>query len=305
MKEISIVVTTYMHGKYIRAAIESVLEQTFKDYELIIIDDGSPDNTEEEVSKLKDNRIKYLKQSHSGLPANARNRGIEIATGRLIALFDGDDIWYPNKLERCLEILNNDSTIDILCHDLNLQRSSDGKIFKRTFYGPYQDDMYRQLLLEGNTLGISSTIIKRSIFSEDKFAFSEDERLFTVEDYDLWLRLARPKQYRFFYLSEILGLHRVFESSASLANIEKQASNMLYLLEENAKDLDFDKTRLKAVIKKRKSQVMLGAALAFNYRRKFSESLTWHLRAIKEYPLYLKQYLAFLASLLRIKLGYL
>lgn len=305
MKEISIVVTTYMHSKFIRAAIESVLEQTFKDYELIIIDDESPDNTEEEVSKLKDKRIKYIRQNHSGLPANARNRGIEIATGRLIALFDGDDIWYPNKLERCLEIFNKDSTIDILCHDLSLMRSSDGKTIKRTFFGPYQDDMYMQLLLKGNSLGISSTIIKRSVFSEDRYSFSEDERLFTVEDYDLWLRLAKSKKYRFFYLPEILGVHRVFEGSASLVNIEKQALNMLYLLNENAKEVAFYTKRLKAAIKKRKSQVLLGAALAFNYSRKFSQSQMWHLKAINEYPLYWKPYLTFFASLFRVKIGYL
>lgn len=305
MKDISVVVTTYMHGKYIRAAIQSVLDQTFKDYELIIIDDESPDNTEEEVSKLKDKRIKYVRQNHSGLPANSRNTGIELATGRLIALFDGDDIWYPNKLERCLDIFDNDSKIDILCHDMSLMRSSDRKIFKRTFFGPYQSDMYRHLLLKGNALGISSTILKRSIFSKDKYSFSEDVRLFTVEDYDLWVRLAKSKRYRFFYLPEILGVHRVFEGSASLSNIEKQAFNMLYLLNENTKNLDFDKMRLKKIIKKRKSQVMLGAALAFNYRKKFSESLAWHLQAIKECPFYLKQYPVFLASLFRIKLGYL
>lgn len=305
MKEISVVVTTYMHGKYIREAIESVLTQTFDDYELIVINDDSPDNTEEEVSKLKDKRIKYIRQNHSGLPANARNRGIEIATGRLIALFDGDDIWYPNKLERCLEIFNSDSTIDILCHDLNLLRSSDGKIFKRTFFGPYQDDMYRQLLRKGNALSISSTIIKRSIFSEDKYSFSEDKKLFTVEDYDLWVRLAKSKQYRFFYLPEILGVHRVFEGSASLVNIKKHALNMLYLLNENVNKLDSNKKYLKGVIKKRKSQVMFGAALAFNYRKEFSDSLMWNLKSIKEYPLYWRPYLIFFASLFRLKLGYL
>lgn len=305
MKDISVVTTTYMHGKYIREAIESVLEQTFRNYELIIIDDGSPDNTEAEVAKIKDKRMNYIRQNHSGLPAHARNRGIEVAAGRLIALFDGDDIWYPNKLERCLEVFDNDPTIDILCHDLNLLRSNDGRIIKRTHFGPYQEDMYQHLLLEGNALGISSTIIKRSIFSEDKFAFSEDERLFTVEDYDLWMRLAESKRYRFFYLPEILGIHRVFEGSASLVNIEKNALNMLYLLDKNAEDPDFDTKPIGKGMRKRKSQVMFGAALAFNYRKEFSKSLMWHSKTIKENPLYWKAYPAFLASLLRIKLGYL
>ena len=305
MKEVSIVTTTYMHGKYIRAAIESILEQTFKDYELIVIDDQSPDNTEAEVSKIKDNRIRYIRQSHSGLPANTRNRGIGIATGRLIAFFDGDDIWYPDKLKRCIEIFNKDPAIDILCHDLGFLRANDGKIFRRTFFGPYQDDMYRQLLVKGNTLGISSTVMKRSIFSQNNYLFSEDRRLFTVEDYDLWLRLAKSRRYHFFYFPEVLGVHRVFEGSATQTNIEKNALNMLYLLNENVKEIDFSEKSLKVAIKKRKSQVMFGAALAFNYHKKFFQSLTWHLKAIKEYPRYWKPYFAFFASLFRIRLGYL
>lgn len=304
MKEISVVLTTYMLAKYIRATIDSVLKQTFNNYELIIIDDGSTDNTEGEILKFKDKRIKYIRQEHSGLPAKVRNKGIEIATGRLIAFFDGDDIWYPKKLESCLEAFNKDSTIDILCHDLSLLRTSDGKILRRSFFGPYQDDMHRQLLLEGNALATSSTIMKRSIFSEDGYSFSEDERLFSVEDYDLWLRLTKSKRYRFFYLPEILGVHRVFENSATLSNIERHALNMLYLLDENGKESGFNEKRLKAVIKKRKSQVMFSAALAFNYRKKFFQSLDWHLKAIKEYPLYLKPYVAIFASLFRIKLGY-
>ncbi|UCB57002.1 MAG: glycosyltransferase family 2 protein [Candidatus Omnitrophota bacterium] len=305
MKEISVVLTTYMLGKYIRVAIESVLKQTFKNYELIIIDDGSTDSTEQEIFKFKDERIKYIRQDHSGLPAKARNKGIEIATGKLIAFFDGDDFWYPGKLQRCLEIFNNDSTVDILCHDLSFSRLNDGKVFKRRFFGPYQDDMYKQLLLKGNALTASSTVMKRSIFSEDRYLFSEDKKFFSTEDYDLWLRLAKSKRYRFFYLPEILGAHRVFENSATLSNIERHTLNMLYLFDENEKDPGFDEKGLKRVIKKRKSQVMFSAALAFNYHKKFSQSLAWHLKAIKQYPLYLKPYLTFFASLFRIKLGYL
>ena len=304
MKEISVVVTTYMHGKYIREAIESVLKQTFKDFELIIIDDESPDKTEGEVAKVKDKRIKYIRQNHSGLPAYTRNRGIEIATGKLIALFDGDDIWHPNKLERCLEIFENNPAIDILCHDMSFFKSNDRKIFRRAYSGPYQDDMYKQLLLKGNALSISSTVMKKSIFSEDRYSFSEDKRLFTVEDYDLWLRLAESRKYRFFYLPDVLGMHRVFEDSASMINIKKNAINMLYLLDENVKELGFNEKSLMKIIKKRKSQVMLGAALGFNYRKNFSESMKWNFSAIKEYPLYLKPYLTFFASLIKIKLGY-
>ncbi|GAG05721.1 unnamed protein product [marine sediment metagenome] len=160
-------------------------------------------------------------------------------------------------------------------------------------------------MVKGSALGISSTVMKRSIFSQDNYLFSEDRRLFTVEDYDLWLRLAKSGRYHFFYFPEVLGMHRVFENSASLTNIEKNALNMLYLLNKNAREIDFNEKYTDALIKKRKAQIMFGAALAFNYRKKFSESLIWHLKAIKQYPLYWKPYLTFFASLFRIKLGYL
>ena len=304
MKEFSVVVTTFLHGKYVRSALESVINQTFKDFELIVIDDGSPDNTREEVAKVNDNRLRYIRQKPSGLPAYSRNRGIELASGRLVALFDGDDTWRPDKLERCLEIFNRDPSVDILCHDLDLIREN-GKLLKRKSFGPYRGDVYTELLLNGNSLGISATVMKRSIFSEDNYIFSEDRRLFTVEDYDLWLRLAKARRYNFSYFPEVLGEHRVFESSASLANIEKNASNMLFLLDENLKELDTGNKRLRKIIKKKKSQVSFGAAIALNYRKKFPESVRWHLKTIKEYPSYLKPYLTLLASLCRINMGYL
>lgn len=303
MKELSVVMTTYMHGKYIKAAIESVLSQRFEDYELIIVDDGSPDNTEEEVSKVKDRRITYIRQAPSGLPANSRNRAIERATGRLIAFFDGDDIWYPDKLSRCIEVFKSDPKIDILCHDLNLIKD-DGKILKRTLFGPYPGDVYKQLLLKGNSLGISSTVMKRTIFSEDRYFFSEERRLFTVEDYDLWLKLAKARRYRFYYLPEILGEHRVFLGSASLANAEKNALNMIYLLNDNLEKAGSDDKPLKAIIRRKESQVSFGAALAFNYRGEFRKSVEWHIRAIRSYPFYLKPYLTLIASLFRVRIGY-
>jgi glycosyltransferase involved in cell wall biosynthesis len=304
MTELSIILTTYMLGRYIREAIDSVLGQTFKDYELIIVDDGSTDNTKEEVAKVKDERIKYIWQSHTGLPAKARNKGLEAASGRLIAFFDGDDLWYPDKLQRCTEILNKDSSIDILCHDLDLMRTSDGTIYRRTFLGPYGDDMYKQLLFRGNALATSSTVMKRSIFLEDRYSFSEDERLCSVEDYEYWLKLAKSGCYRFSYLPELLGAHRVMEDSISMANIKTNAENMCYVLQENTKGGNFSERHFKTAIKKRRAQILFGAALAFNYRRKFYQSLVWHLKAIREYPFYWKPYLSFFASLLGIKLSY-
>ena len=305
MKEISVIVTTYMIEKYIGPAIESVLAQTFGDYEVIVVDDGSTDNTRDVVSRFKDSRIRYIWQEHSGLPASARNRGIKEASGKLIAFLDGDNLWHPEKLQRCREIFNNNPDIDILAHDANLLRSGDGRIYRRTFYGPYESDMYKYLLLKGNSLDPSSTVIRGNVFAKDNFSFSEDRRLYTVEDYDFWLRLAKRGSYQFFYLPETLADHRVFESSSTLKHIDKHALNTLYLLDENFKSLGSGEKNLKKVIKKRKSQVVFGAALAFNYRKNFSESMRWHIKAIRECPLYWKPYVSCIANMFRIRLKYL
>ena len=136
MKKVSVIITTYMNDRYIGAAVESVLNQTFGDYELIIVDDGSTDRTRDVVSGFKDERIRYIWQEHSGLPASARNRGIGIATGRFIAFLDGDNTWHPDKLTRCIGIFEKDPAVDVLGHDANLMRDSDKKTFKRTFYAP-------------------------------------------------------------------------------------------------------------------------------------------------------------------------
>jgi glycosyltransferase involved in cell wall biosynthesis len=238
MKEISVVVTTYMHGKYIRATIESVLAQTFKDYELIIIDDESPDNTEKEVSKLKDKRIQYIRQNHSGLPAHSRNRGIKAASGRFIALLDGDDIWFPEKLDRCYEIFRQHPEVDLVCHN-EVMRKASGKIIKVQFYGPYVPQMFRRLLFRGNCLSPSATVIRKKALLDEGLLFREDPDFFMAEDYDLWLRFS--KRHIFHFIPEPLGEFLLHETNAS-ANFEKHYINQIEVIKNNFQNYKEKKT---------------------------------------------------------------
>lgn len=238
MNEISVILTTYLHGKYIRASIESVLEQTFKDFELIIIDDESPDNTEEEVSKLKDKRIKYIRQNHSGLPAKTRNKGIEMATGRLIAFLDGDDTWHPEKLHKCYEAFRKHPEVDLVCHD-ELMKDITGKIIKKLSHGPYVHNMFRKLLFTGNCLSPSATVVKREALMEEGLLFREDHKFALVEDYDLWLRLS--SRYRFYFLPEVLGEFLWHDKNAS-GNFEKHYVNLMNVIKNNFNNYEEKKT---------------------------------------------------------------
>src|SRR4028119_483182 len=104
MKKVSVIIPVYKVEKYVAATVQSVLQQTYKNFELLLIDDGSPDRSVEICQQFTDPRIKIISQTNRGL-AGARNTGIRHAQGDYIALLDGDDMWLPNKLEKHIEHL--------------------------------------------------------------------------------------------------------------------------------------------------------------------------------------------------------
>ena len=109
---VSVIIPTYNRGHLIKKAIKSVLNQTYKNLELIVVDDASTDNTEEIISTITNPNLIYIKQSSNLGPSVARNKGIEIAKGELIAFLDSDDQWYPEKLEKQINLLmNSDKSI--------------------------------------------------------------------------------------------------------------------------------------------------------------------------------------------------
>ncbi len=277
--EISVVITTYKHGKYIRATIESVLAQTFKDYELIIIDDGSPDNTEEEVSKPKDERMNYIRQKPSGLPAVSRNNGIKIAKGNYIAFLDGDDIWRPEKLLRCYEIFKKYPEVDLVCHNEAIKDAS-GKLIRVQSYGPWVPQMFRRLLFRGNCLSPSATVVKRDVLLEEGLLFREDIKFFMAEDHDLWLRLS--KRHKFYFLPEVLGEFLFHETNAS-ANFEKHYINQIEVLKDNFRDYKKKKTLDFFLINLRISRAYFILAKNFARETKTKKALKYLLKTIQQF----------------------
>jgi len=299
----SVTITTYNHGKYIKSTIESVLKQTIQDFEIIVIDDGSPDDTRERVLNIKDKRVKYFRQNPSGLPAYSRNRAIERSRGRYIALLDGDDLWSYDKLENAYETFSKNPHIDILCHDIEVTGKGN-RFIKRSRLGPYPKDMYSKMLWDGNCLGISMAVLKREVFFEQNLWFDEDKALFTVEDYDFWLRLAESGKFNFHYLPKVLAEHVVSEESAILSNIEKHTQNAISLFNKNIErhNYNIDHGR-NSIIRKRRASMIGNAALSHNYNREYSKSLRMCIKAIKEYPFAKKYYAGLILSLFRIRLG--
>jgi glycosyltransferase involved in cell wall biosynthesis len=298
--EFSVVIVAYNHARYLAQCIHSVLEQTYPDFEVIVFDDGSTDNTREIVSAISDNRIRYFYQENSGLPACGRNRGMVLAKGKYIALLDGDDFWYKDKLDKCKKVLDSNPDIDLVCHNEDIFYN--GKIVRRTSYGPYTEHMYDKLLLEGNCLHASAVIIRRKVFFDDQMRFSEEKDLFTIEDYEYWLRLSQ--RYRFYFLPDALGCYRVTERGAFLANAHANALNMLRLLDKHFSRLNRIDKPMRKNIRKRRSAIMSAMARTYHHKRDFKKSREWYLMAMREYPFNYKAYIGLLAASANLRIIY-
>lgn len=296
--EISVVITAYNKGRHIRRTVDSVLSQTFEDFEVIIIDDGSTDNTREIIASISDIRIRYIYQPNSGLPASARNKGMDLSQGKYIALLDGDDYWHEEKLKRCKDLLDNMPEISLVCH--NIAFIYHGKTLKIIKFGPFVEKMYDKLLFEGNCLGPSAVVIRREVFFRDGFRFDEDKALFAIEDYEYWLRLS--ERYRFYFMLDVLGYYTATDCGAFSRDTEGNAVNMLRLLDSHfAKFKDESTGRL---MRKRRSAVMCAAGRMYNHQKKFADSRRWYLKALNEYPFNLKAYMGVLISVAEYSMVY-
>ena len=229
MKKVSVIIPVYNAEKYIAATIQSVLSQTYENFEILIIDDGSPDNSVEVCKQFKDSRIKIIRQANRGL-AGARNTGIRHAQGDYFAFLDADDIWLPNKLEKHVHHLNNSPTVGIsFCYSafINERGNSTGLYQKpRKLY-----DITPSYVLCRNPVGNGSTaVIRREVFRDIKFQDNLhgdvedcyfDEHLRRAEDIECWLRISIQTHWRHEGIPEALTLYRVSSSGLSANAIQQ------------------------------------------------------------------------------------
>ena len=201
---VSVIIPAYEVAEFIGDALDSVFAQTFTDYEVIVVNDGSPDTPELELALAPYmSRIVYLKQENRGVSA-ARNTGIAAARGSLIAFLDGDDVWLPNYLEVQVKRIQADPTIDVLYPNVLMfgDSSDQGEEFMTICPSSGEVTFERLLLQECNVSNCSiarkETIVRAGMF---------DESLRSVEDFDLWLRVIKDGG-RIAYHRDVLARYR-------------------------------------------------------------------------------------------------
>jgi len=214
---ISIIIPAYKAEKYIAETINSVLNQTYTDWELIIVDDGSTDNTAQIIKQFceKDNRIQYSFKENSGV-SDTRNKGMSMAKGELFALLDADDLWNSNKLEEVNKAFHKHK-IDWLFSDvIDLYDDATERIKKISKTSNFLNAL---LLWNGKILTAPSGIVFRKQCYDDGFRF--DKQFSTAADQDFVIQLA--SKYKGFHFDKPLWKYRILNNSMShdIALMEK------------------------------------------------------------------------------------
>jgi glycosyltransferase involved in cell wall biosynthesis len=227
---VSVVIPTYNHAHFLVAALQSVIDQTYSNWEAIVVDNHSTDNTGTVVQNFNNPRISLLKIHNDGVIAASRNMGIKSAKGEWIAFLDSDDLWYPEKLQIVMDQVQATPSIDIFTTDEMLVNELTGEK-SALHYGPYSPNFYEQLLVTGNCLSPSATLVRHEFLTSVGVLFREKKEFITAEDYDFWLLLARADA-KFKFIRSIQGEYRIHANNHS-GKIERHKQSIVEVIEDH------------------------------------------------------------------------
>ncbi len=287
MARVSVIIPTYNRAGFLSFAIGSVLGQTFQDFEIIIVDDASTDNTEEVVGRFCDQRIRYYCRDLKGNTSTGRNRGIREAQSSYIAFLDDDDEWLPEKLEKQIALLDQSppSVGGIYTGYIRILRSN-GESLGITL--PTKKGDLSSTLLSSNVLAGASGLLLRKECLLDVGLFDED--LPSFQDYDLWIRIS--KKFTFDYVDEVLYRYHIHDN--------KIWNDPMVLSRGLDKMIHKHCTRDLAVRKNFSAQILL-VGVMFCYQGHFEKGRKFYLKAIRLYPWEIRNYFNLFLSFLGAK----
>ncbi len=283
---VSIVVPTFNHAQFLHQALASVIAQTFQNWEAIIVNNFSTDDTINIVESFGEKRFRLINFHNNGVIAASRNEGIRLSNGSVIAFLDSDDLWYPNKLEHCMPAF--DAHADVVCH--GEYWVSDGMQQRQILYGPQKNAQYSKLLYRGNCVSTSATLVRKDLLIE-LGGFSTELEYITAEDYDLWLKLAHRKS-SFTFISEVLGEFRQHQLGAS-SSVERHLRSELAVITSHHKT---NRTSIGNAIRfrRRSAKVFYSAGRTHMRGANSHQAIRFLLRAIAVFPFYSRPYVAML-----------
>lgn len=251
---VSVIIPAYKVARFIRATLDSVLAQTFRDYEIILINDGSPDTAElEEQIDSYAHLITYLKQPNGGAGA-ARNAGLRIARGEFVAFLDGDDLWLPEFLQEQLALINRGETVDLVYADAANLHGTTLETTTNMDLNPSSGRVTAESLISATCNVITSSVVARRRVILDTGLF--DESFPNSQDFDLWLRLAK-RGARMNYQKKVLVHRRIYAGSLA-SNPINSLQGEISVLEKTSRREDLtaaESVAIQQTLKLRRSTV--------------------------------------------------
>lgn len=288
----SIITPAYNAEKLIGKAIESVINQTYADWEMIIVNDGSTDNTLHEIERYlkKEPRLRLINCSeNSGRPACARNIGLRQARGEYVAFLDADDFFLPEKLSEVERFFMQNPDADLVCH--GERHVKNNKVVRTKYYGPYKT--YGELLFRGNCLSTSAVVMRKSCIEKVGF-FAETEEFIGFEDYDYWLRISKACKIK--YLRRILGVYTLLEHSDS-TRIATNYKNALTALDFHYSQWKNKSLYYRLLLRNRKASFLKVSSAEFIRKARYHEAASLISHAIIHNSFDLKSWLLLYKSL--------
>lgn len=272
---VSVIIPTYNRSKLLIEAVRSVLNQTFQDFELLIIDDGSTDDTEQRIRDLQESRIRYSRnRANSGVSAS-RNNGISKSRGIYIAFIDDDDQWLPEKLEKQVRVLDTSPPdVGAVCTgavSVDIKSGVPIEVALPRYSGKVLNE-----LLESNFISTSSIVVKRECFEK---VGTFDQTLSYGEDFDMWIRLARV--FLVESIPEPLIKHTDHQNATS-SNNKLIARNLERIIDKHRELFRSNRKGL--------ANYLLKAGTAYCYDGNIARGRALLLKAVRIYPLDIKLY---------------
>ena len=268
----SVIVPAYNNVTGLRRCLASVAKQSFVDFEVCVVDDGSSVDISGLVAEFEDPRFQYLWQENSGGPARPRNTGIDHSKGAWICFLDHDDIWHPSKLEDVFSAASSDATVDMVVHD-EFVLNDNFEVQDIIGTGTLQAGFSEEMLYLGNRFSTSAVSIRRRFLDDHALRFSEDLEIATAEDFDLWLRVCRSGP-RIISINKTLGAY--FAGTGASSQIGKHLEARHAVVLRHSVDHDTGETWSK--VKRRRVQAGMHLDRAsISYSRGFKARAIRHL----------------------------
>ena len=221
----SIILPTFNQSTFLKKCINSILTQTYENWELIIIDNNSTDDTIKIINEFNDERIKVLKIRNSGILAKSRNLGIKKSISQWICFLDTDDTWYPQKLSEVKTYIHNTNG-DLFYHDLVFENKKICYLIKKKIRDKSKTldkPILKHFAHQGNGVGNSSVVIKKKLLQSLKFISIKKDK-YSWEDFDTWLR-ASLKTNNFIRIPKVLG--SIWVGTDNISNLDRQITNSI------------------------------------------------------------------------------